>query len=512
MQPDNELLRQYASTGSESAFAELVKRHVNLVYSAAVRQVGGDAHLAHDVAQSVFTDLARKAASLCRRESLTGWLYTSAYFTASKMVRSEIRRRKREEQFMRGPAPDNASDSDWEQLRPIIDAAMHGLKDSEREAVLLRYFENRPYAEVGAKIGLNENAARKRVERALEKLRGLLAKRAITTTSALASIISANAIQVAPPTLAATLTNASLATAGAGTAFWNIMAATKLQIGLGALIVAGAVTAIVLQQAQHKLRAQNRSLAQELAQLKTDNADLSNQISAASNSQSPSNDQQAELLRLRAEVTRLRTTKNQLVTKTLPATNDAPEVKKTQITLKVRFVSVPAEQMQAFGLGWAPVGNGASLLSKEQLDRVLKALKQRDVQLIGEPQIITLSGREALASVTQSVTVNGTNANIGEIVDLVPYFSSDSSTITLNLMAQLNQLTGDPSRPGMRMLQTSNEVHLFPGQTTVMERDIPAGGWLPDSPIVTDGSTKLLVFVTPTLIDEVGNIISSFAQ
>src|SRR5436309_955782 len=100
MQPDNELLRQYGSAQSEDAFTELVKRHVNLVYSAALRQVGGDAHLAHDVAQSVFTDLARKATSLCRRESLTGWLYTSAHFAANKMVRTETRRRQREEQFM----------------------------------------------------------------------------------------------------------------------------------------------------------------------------------------------------------------------------------------------------------------------------------------------------------------------------------------------------------------------------------------------------------------------------
>src|ERR1043165_4536969 len=96
MQPDNELLRQYARAGSEVAFAELVKRHVNLVYSAALRQVGGDAHLAHDVAETVCAGLARKASSLCSRESLSGWLYTSAYFAAGKLARTEIRRRERE--------------------------------------------------------------------------------------------------------------------------------------------------------------------------------------------------------------------------------------------------------------------------------------------------------------------------------------------------------------------------------------------------------------------------------
>ena len=103
MTPDSELLGRYAQTRSEDAFAELVRRHVNLVYSAALRQVNGDAHLAQDVAQTVFTDLARKAGSLARRESLTGWLYTSAHFAASKIVRTENRRRDREEKFMREP-------------------------------------------------------------------------------------------------------------------------------------------------------------------------------------------------------------------------------------------------------------------------------------------------------------------------------------------------------------------------------------------------------------------------
>ena len=163
MKPDHELLREYAKARSEEAFAELVKRHINLVHSAALRQVGDDAHLAHDVAQSVFTDLARKAASLSNRESLVGWLYSSVHFAASKIVRTETRRREREEQFMRESPHDPAADADWQKLRPTLDAAMHGLNETDREAVLLRYFENRPYAEVGVKLGVNwENTARMR--------------------------------------------------------------------------------------------------------------------------------------------------------------------------------------------------------------------------------------------------------------------------------------------------------------------------------------------------------------
>jgi RNA polymerase sigma factor (sigma-70 family) len=230
MTPDHELLRHFARTNSEDAFAELVKRHVNLVYSAALRQVNGDDHLARDIAQTVFTDLARKAGSLARRENLAGWLYTSAHFAAAKAVRGETRRRDREEKFMREPTHETAPDADWEKIRPTLDDAMHELKESDRAAILLRYFENRQFAEVGAKLGLNENAARMRVERALEKLRAVFAKRGITTATTLAAVISVNAVQVVPGNLAATLTATALATAGTGTfTFLKIMTATSAQ-------------------------------------------------------------------------------------------------------------------------------------------------------------------------------------------------------------------------------------------------------------------------------------------
>jgi RNA polymerase sigma factor (sigma-70 family) len=317
MTPDSELLRQFARTNSQDAFAELVKRHVNLVYSAALRQMNGDGHLAKDVSQTVFTDLARKADSLSRRESLTGWLYTSAHFAAAKIVRGENRRRDREEKFMREPTHETVPDASraealaeagWEKLRPTLDDAMHELKEPDREAVLLRYFENRQFAEVGAKLGLNENAARMRVERALEKLRAIFVKRGIKTATAFATVISANAIQIAPTNLAATLTTTSIATAGTGTfTLLKIMTATKLKLGISALIVAGAATAFVIQhQAQEKLRTQNESLTQQLAQLQTDNENLSNRLAAADDSKKLPEEQFNELLKLRGEVGVLR--------------------------------------------------------------------------------------------------------------------------------------------------------------------------------------------------------------
>jgi RNA polymerase sigma factor (sigma-70 family) len=312
MTPDPELLRQFARTNSQDAFAELVKRHVNLVYSAALRQVNGDGHLAKDVSQMVFADLARKAGSLSRRETLTGWLYTSAHFAAAKIVRGENRRRDREEKFMREPTNENAPELDWKKIRPTLDDAMHELKEADREAILLRYFENQPFVQVGAKLGLNENAARMRVERALDKLRAILAKRGIMTATALASVISANAVQIAPANLAAALTTASIATAGTGTfTLLKIMTATKIKLAVSALVVAGAATALVVQQqTQNELRAENVSLQQQIARMQTDNKIYSNQLANvrlanAGNSktgQTLSADQSNELLKLRGEV------------------------------------------------------------------------------------------------------------------------------------------------------------------------------------------------------------------
>jgi len=339
MTPDSELLSRYARTHSEDAFAELVRRHVNLVYSAALRQVNGDAHLAQDVAQTVFTDLARKAGSLARRETLTGWLYTSAHFAAAKIARTENRRRDREEKFMREPMQNSgtgvppvhpAPEADWEQLRPTLDDAMHELKEADREAILLRYFENRQFSEVGAQLGLNENAARMRVERALEKLRDILTKRGITTAAALASVISTNAVQLAPANLAATLTTTSIAAAGTGTfTLLKIMTATQIKLGISALAVAGAATALVVQhQTQEQLRAENESLAQQIAQLKTESENYSSRLAAVDDSKRLTDEQFNELLRLRGEVGILH-----------QQTNDVENVREENRRLRAQFAA-----------------------------------------------------------------------------------------------------------------------------------------------------------------------------
>jgi RNA polymerase sigma factor (sigma-70 family) len=260
---DSELLGEYAQSNSQEAFAELVQRHVNLVYSTALRQVGGDAHLAQDVAQTVFSALARKARGLLRRQTLNGWLYTCARFAGAEAARTESRRRNREEKYMREPLHDPAPEPDWEAIGPMLDAVMGELREKDREAIILRYFENHAYGDVGQRLGISENAARMRVERAVENLRNAFAKHGIPTGAGLGLILAANAIEAAPSGLAATLADGSLAAAGGTFTLFQILAAAKAKCALGILVLATGVAIVVLShQKVHKASLAPKVLAQ----------------------------------------------------------------------------------------------------------------------------------------------------------------------------------------------------------------------------------------------------------
>ncbi len=249
MTESTELLRRYVAERSEPAFAELVRRHIDLVYSAALRQVNGDVPAAQDVTQAVFADLARKAARLTRHAALTGWLYTSTRYLAAKACRGEQRRRVREQeahtmnQLLQTAGPDPA----WEELRPVLDDVMHELSAADREAVLLRYFESRPLAEIGAQLGLSENAARMRVDRALDKLRAALAKRGVTSTAtALAAVLADEAVSAAPVGLAATVSHtafaAGAAACGSLSAISQLLMPARIHLLLSTVVVAVLVT------------------------------------------------------------------------------------------------------------------------------------------------------------------------------------------------------------------------------------------------------------------------------
>jgi RNA polymerase sigma factor (sigma-70 family) len=174
MSTDAELLHRYVEDHDERAFAELVLRHLGLVYSAALRRTGGRTHLAEDIAQKVFSDLARKAAVLTHHPALTGWLYRSTRYAAIDAARAELRRQKLAQSLTAMPDQSSPPESpaDWERLRPVLDEAMDQLKECDREIMLLRYFNGLTFGEVGARLNLTENTARMRAERALDKLRG----------------------------------------------------------------------------------------------------------------------------------------------------------------------------------------------------------------------------------------------------------------------------------------------------------------------------------------------------
>lgn len=220
MTDDAALLHAYATDGSEEAFSELVRRHLGLVYHAALRQTGGDRHRAEDVTQQVFTDLARKAAMLAKRPLLVAWLYTSARYAAVQAVRAECRRQARERKavVLDGPEFHAESEVDWDQVRPLIDDALQTLGERDRAAVLLRFFQGCSFAEVGEKLAVTEDAARVRVNRALDKVRSSLARRGLaSTSSALAVALAGQAGASVPAGLAAQVSAASLAAAATAT-------------------------------------------------------------------------------------------------------------------------------------------------------------------------------------------------------------------------------------------------------------------------------------------------------
>jgi RNA polymerase sigma factor (sigma-70 family) len=294
---DQQLLRRYVTEGSEAAFGELVARHVDLVYSTALRRADGDAHLAQDVAQLVFTDLARKARSLPKGVVLPGWLHRASRYATAQLLRTERRRRAREQEAVVMNTLNSEAAPDWGRIHPLLDEALDELGPADRDALVLRFFDQRSLAEVGHALGSNEEAARKRVARALEKLRASLVRRGVTTTAAaLSTVLAMNAVQGAPAGLAATLTSASLASAAVGTGtalgIMEVMAMTKLKAGIiGAVIVASVLTPLVIQhQAQVKLREENQSLRQQvdrLAQLTAGNERLSHLLARSRSSPTP---------------------------------------------------------------------------------------------------------------------------------------------------------------------------------------------------------------------------------
>jgi RNA polymerase sigma factor (sigma-70 family) len=208
---DSALLRQFAENNSDEAFATLVQRHVNLVYSVALRQVGNPHH-AEEITQAVFIILARKAAQLRHQKALSSWLFQTTRLTTNNFLRSETRRLHREQEAYMQSVLNESGDDVWPKIAPMLDGSIARLREKDRQAILLRFYEGKNLREVGAALGANEAAAEKRVNRALEKLRRSFCKRGVSSTGAIiAGAISANSVQAAPAMLAKTVAAMAIA-------------------------------------------------------------------------------------------------------------------------------------------------------------------------------------------------------------------------------------------------------------------------------------------------------------
>jgi RNA polymerase sigma factor (sigma-70 family) len=507
MLDDRQLLARYVNEGSHEAFAELVARHLNFVYSSALRQVRAG-QFAEDVAQMVFVNLARKAGSLPKEVVLAGWLHRDTRFTALDLLRGERRRQLREQEALQMSTlgPDDAT-PDWEKLRPLLDEALDGLPRPDRDALLLRFFEQCSLKEIGAALGTGEDAARKRVARALDKLRLLLARRGVTTSaSALSLAITSHGVHAAPASLASTIVPASLV-AGASAAAAGITVLNSISIIMAklktTLVVAAAITGIatilVQHQANQKLQTANRALSDALEKSRQLENDRLASLPAETNQPRLARDQLAELLRLRGEATRLRNQLKEMpaLAKSAPtnqippaATNAAPQVFTAAVTARVgngqtlvtggwsvtpgrrtlifltpmastvdgpdsinistKFLEVTDATMTRLGLDkFKNEGSESSLqnlLSEADAKAVLEALKKSEMTELSTPGVTVADGRHAqMQMLAKGIDPNAPN---GIALDVTPRFTADRTAMDLDINVHVTPIPAADTASG----------------------------------------------------------------
>ena len=551
-QTDSLLLKAYVERRHEAAFNELVHRHVDLVYSAAIRMVR-DPHLAEDVTQGAFIALARQASELVERATLAGWLHRTAQHIAAQTVRTIERRRAREQEASAmGEQISTSPDVWWEQIEPHLDAALGELIDADRDAVVLRYFHKKSAAEIASILGVSDDAAQKRVSRAVEKLREVFAKNKITIgAGSLGILISANAVQAAPAGLAAKIL---AATSGLTVTVGITMIQKLFIVGLAAVVIGGGIYSFHLQKQIAALQEQQTSLNQQIAQMSQERDDAKNQLAAAQGEDAQRQNNQAELLRLRSETGVLR---RQLdgATKTnraLPAEFVARTSNSSisQLTIEARFLTMPKDA----SAGWHD-STRPGILTSENFSSALKQLNSRDdVETLAEPKVTTLSGRPVLMRATHIISVvtnfclqetNGASSIVpqtravecGHILDAVPKVLSDGYTIELPVSASLVEFLGyAPSAnttlaynsvgqkfdvptvsPQFRVRQITNSVNMLDGQTLAFR--LNDNQMAPPAALAElDGSKSnslnrhTLVFVTATIIDRAGNRVHTDSE
>src|ERR1022692_517659 len=448
---DVQLLREYAEQANEAAFREIVNRHAGLVYSSALRQVTSP-DLARDVAQSVFTDLARKATSLAgtltENSSLLGWLYRSTRFTALNQLRDDRRRLARERQVMQHIDPASEIAPDWDQVQPVLDEAMADLSDEDRDALLLRFFKNHDFRAIGTTLGVSDDAAQKRVSRALERLRAHLTNRGVTTTAvALSAELSVNAVPLAPAGLAAALSTNALA----GTTLANIAIATTIKtIAMTTLqktLIAAALTAAIgtgIYEAHQVARLQNQiqtfqqqqaPLGELLQQVRRERDDATNRMAGmvAENSLLKSNPNQTELLKLRGDAAVFQN-----------AANDPTEKAVRKMAAKVKLLQQLLEQKPDKKIPelafltekvWADVAWNADLDTEDGIRVALSNLR-------GEAENIFLN--EMMKAAIKKYLAANNDILPANLYELKSYFDAPVTDAMLGRYALLQ--TGKPDR------------------------------------------------------------------
>jgi RNA polymerase sigma factor (sigma-70 family) len=343
---DAQLLRDYAEQADEQAFHELVIRYTDLVYSSALRQLSSP-ELARDVAQSVFTDLARKsrevAAKAANEASLAGWLFRSTRFAALNQLREDRRRLAHERQIMDQLDSSPESENEWDRIRPVLDEAIADLNEADRDALLLRFFKNCDFRAIGESLGVSDDAAQKRVSRALEKLRTGLASRGVTVTvAAIAAVLGANAVMSAPIGLASAFSASALAGAAAvssattATVANTIVMTTLQKIAIAAVLTVAVGAGIYQTKKVSDLRRDNQELQQtqeplnqQIAALEKQRGEASNRVAALLEENEALKKKPTEVLKLRGEVGRLQDEKTTLGRKAaLSKVTETPEARK----------------------------------------------------------------------------------------------------------------------------------------------------------------------------------------
>ena len=502
MSEEAELLRRYADDRSEAAFEEVVRRNLNLVYSAAIRQVGGNPAAAADIAQAVFTELACQANRLTRHPALVGWLYTTTHRMAARYLRDETRRRRREHEAHAMQETHRSTDpeADWNRLAPVLDEAMHELAEADRNALLLRHFQQRPYAEVGAQLGLSENAVRMRVDRALERLRKHLARRGITSTaSAVVLALNGPAVAAAPSGLAANISAGALA-AGALTAstlgLLSLVSSTPFKVGAVVLGCALLSTGLLVQrQSLQRLRVEQASLKEQLAEQSAALGNTRELLARKDAELAASRESLDELLRLRGEVSVLRQTARQASRSTTTSPSDRPPPsgpgaisgvrtftaslrsnlvkdetlvtggwstqpgKRTMVlvtpkiknpggqplivTIESKLFEAAIEEFSVLGLdAYKSDANETStggILNSEEFRNLIKAVNQTQSDVLSAPMVTVHDGQQATVEMIQPHTIaSGDTVNIGPSIHVVPRVSPNGKSVDLTVLAQIN--------------------------------------------------------------------------